>query len=109
MVAGREVTVEDGAPRLHDGRLAGSALGALQGVRNLARRTSASLVDALTAMTARPADVLGLQDVGRLVEGAFADILLLSDDGRLLETWVGGRSVYLRPPRERRGSGSSAL
>jgi N-acetylglucosamine-6-phosphate deacetylase len=101
MVAGREVTVEDGAPRLHDGRLAGSALEALQGVRNLARRTSASLVDALTAMTARPADVLGLQDVGRLVEGAFADILLLDDDGRLIETWVGGRSAYLCPPTEK--------
>jgi N-acetylglucosamine-6-phosphate deacetylase len=100
-VAGREVTVEAGAPRLPDGRLAGSALEALQAVRNLARWTGASLVDALTAMTARPADVLGLQDVGRLVEGAFADILLLDDDGRLLETWIGGRAVYLCPPRGR--------
>jgi N-acetylglucosamine-6-phosphate deacetylase len=96
-VAGRVVTVENGAPRLPDGRLAGSALEALQAVRNLAQWTSASLVDALAAMTARPADVLGLEDVGRLAEGAFADLLLLDDDGRLLETWVGGRPLYLSP------------
>jgi N-acetylglucosamine-6-phosphate deacetylase len=102
MVAGREVTVEDGAPRLPDGQLAGSALEALQAVRNLARWTGASLVDALAAMTARPADVLGLHDVGRLAEGAFADMLLLDDEGQLLETWVGGREVYLALARERR-------
>jgi N-acetylglucosamine-6-phosphate deacetylase len=101
-VAGREVVVEDGAPRLPDGRLAGSALEALQGVRNLAQWTDASLVDALAAMAARPADILGLHDVGRLAEGAFADLLLLDDDGRLLETWVGGRTVHRCPRRGRR-------
>jgi N-acetylglucosamine-6-phosphate deacetylase len=52
-------------------------------------------------MAAQPADILGLHDVGRLAEGAFADLLLLDDDGRLLETWVGGRTVHRCPRRGR--------
>jgi N-acetylglucosamine-6-phosphate deacetylase len=97
-VGGREARLSHGAPRFADGTLAGSALVALAAVQNLAQWTDASLCDALMSMSARPADLLGLDDVGRLAEGAFADILVLTDDGALVETWVGGRVVYRSRP-----------
>jgi N-acetylglucosamine-6-phosphate deacetylase len=90
-LAGRPVTVRDGAPRRADGRLAGSCLTMPQAIGNVVRHCGVRLEDAVTAATATPAAALGLTDRGRLCEGLRADLVAL--DPRTLEpvaTWVGG-------------------
>jgi N-acetylglucosamine-6-phosphate deacetylase len=96
LVAGRPVTAQDGVVRLPDGTLAGSALGALDAVKNYARFAGLTLGEAVGAMSARPAEVLGLEDLGRLHEGAHADFLILDDRDDLVETWVRGKPEYTR-------------
>jgi N-acetylglucosamine-6-phosphate deacetylase len=95
-VGGEPAQSENGAVRRPDGRLAGSALTALQALQNVCAWTGLSLSEALPAMTTRPADLLGRSDIGRLVPGAFADLVVLDDDGELLETQIGGKTVCLR-------------
>jgi N-acetylglucosamine-6-phosphate deacetylase len=96
----REVICHDGLPRLPDGTLAGSGLTPLEAVLNLVSFTGCSLPTAITAMTERPAQLLGLSDMGRLEEGMLADFLILEPDGRLHETWIDGRLVYAAGPAE---------
>lgn len=96
-VGGRPVTSKGGVVRLADGTLAGSALAALQAVRNFADFTSLSIAEASTAMTSRPADLLRLDDLGRLHEGAYADFLIVDGQGGLAETWVRGRPEHVDP------------
>ncbi len=95
-VAGQSVESRGGIVRLPNGRLAGSALRAVDAVKNLARYAGVSIAEASIAMTSRPADVLGLPDLGRLSEGCVADLLMLDEDDDLVETWVGGQPVYQR-------------
>jgi N-acetylglucosamine-6-phosphate deacetylase len=95
-VGGEPAESEDGAVRRTDGRLAGSALTALQALRNFSTWTGLSLAEALPAMTTRPADLLGRADVGRLAPGASADFLVLDDGGDLQEAHVGGELVCVR-------------
>ncbi|MGD2052083.1 MAG: N-acetylglucosamine-6-phosphate deacetylase [Acidimicrobiia bacterium] len=99
-VAGQEVRAADGTVRLPGGRLAGSVLRPLDAVKNLARFTGLSIAEASVAMTSRPADLLGLPELGRLAEGCVADFLVLDDGEELAETWINGRPVHRRPGTE---------
>lgn len=93
-----DVRVDQTSARLADGTLAGSILTANAAVANLARFVGCSPAQAIDAFTARPADLLGLQDRGRLKVGQRADLTLLDweQGAQVLATFVAGQLVYQR-------------
>jgi len=72
-----------GGVRLPDGTLAGSALTMDQALRNLVDSLGLGLAEASRCLSTNAADHLGLQDRGRLVQGAWADAVVLDADLRL--------------------------
>jgi N-acetylglucosamine-6-phosphate deacetylase len=82
----------DGAPRLTDGTLAGSAATMTDCVR-VCVKAGVPLADALMAATSVPARVLGLDDVGRIAVGCRADLVELDADMNVVTTILGGRLV----------------
>ena len=91
----QDVIVADGAVRLADGTLAGSAASLSQCLRTLRDQVGASLADAVASCTAVPARVLRDPSRGTLNPGARADVTLL--DPQTLDpvaTIVAGRVVY---------------
>jgi N-acetylglucosamine-6-phosphate deacetylase len=95
----------DGAPRLADGTLAGSALSMPRAVANTVA-AGVPLTDALVAATATPAGVLGLRDRGRVVVGARADLVALNAAFEVDAVWIAGREAErgrFRGDRSRRG------
>ncbi|HZX00399.1 MAG TPA: N-acetylglucosamine-6-phosphate deacetylase [Trueperaceae bacterium] len=91
-LGGQRVTVVRGAARLADGTLAGSVLTMDKAVRN-AVASGLSVAAAVALATAVPADYLGLNDRGRLVEGARADLVVLDDELRVEQVHMLGRQV----------------
>jgi N-acetylglucosamine-6-phosphate deacetylase len=85
----RQVTVRDGAVRLGDGTLAGSALTLDQALRNLVA-LGASVSDAVAAASTIPARIARADGLGSLAPGATADVAVLDDDLRVVRTLVGG-------------------
>jgi N-acetylglucosamine-6-phosphate deacetylase len=88
------VTVRDGAVRLPDGTLAGSALTMDAAVRALVA-LGAPLPEALAAASTVPARVARV-DGGTLAVGAPADVVVLDDDVRVVRTLVAGTERYAR-------------
>jgi N-acetylglucosamine-6-phosphate deacetylase len=87
--------VQDGAVRLADGTLAGSALTLDEGVRNIVEFTIASLPEAIQMATLTPARSIGVADrKGSLEPGKDADIVILDDELDVVSTIVGGEVVY---------------
>jgi len=80
------------APRLPDGTLMGSTLTADAAVRNVVHRCHVTLTDAVRAASTTPADLLGLDDCGRIAVGARADLVALTPELTVEQTWVGGRT-----------------
>lgn len=73
-----EVTVEDGAVRRADGRLAGSVGTLADGLRRLCA-LGIPLEDAVPAVTSVPAKLLGRDDLGSLARGLPADVVVVDD------------------------------
>lgn len=93
--ADRDVRLRDGAPRLADGTIAGSALTMDQAVRNVVDRAGVSVAAAVRAASTTPADVLGDPTRGRVAVGARADLVVLDDDDLTVRrTLVGGHTVW---------------
>ncbi|MCX7669201.1 MAG: N-acetylglucosamine-6-phosphate deacetylase [Anaerolineae bacterium] len=89
-----EVIVSERDARLADGTLAGSVLSLDQAVRNLMAFTGCGLAEALTAVTAAPAALLGMAAVrGRIAAGMIADLVLLDADLRVAATVVRGHLI----------------
>jgi N-acetylglucosamine-6-phosphate deacetylase len=84
------VDLVDGAPRLPDGTLAGSALRMDAAVRYCVEVVGIDLVDAVAAATINPARVLGLDDRGSIIPGRRADLVAFTDDLAVEATWVAG-------------------
>lgn len=84
------VGLVDGAPRLADGTLAGSALRMDDAVRYCVDTVGIDLVDALAAASTNPARVLGFDDRGSIAPGRRADLVALTDDLQVVRTWVAG-------------------
>lgn len=82
----------DGAPRLADGTLAGSAVTMDAAVRH-AVAAGVSLEHALRAASEVPASLLGLGDRGTIAVGRRADLVGLSPDLQVCHTWVSGVRV----------------
>jgi len=80
-IGGLEVTVTDGIPTLAGGgSLAGSTLTMDTAFRNLVHSCGLGILDAVTASSTRPAELLGLgETTGRVAEGYAADLVLLDE------------------------------
>jgi N-acetylglucosamine-6-phosphate deacetylase len=94
------VRVVDGAPRLPDGTLAGSALTMDQAVRNVVQHAGVPVLDALRAASTTPAEVVGAVGHGRIAAGARADLVALDARLGVVGTWIGGEHVYERNGKE---------
>ena len=99
-LGGRKVRLQDGAVRLSDGTLAGSALTMDEAVRNAVRFLGISLAQAARMAAETPAAAMRLESKGRIAVGCDADFVLLDEGGTVLQTIVSGEMVY-----EREGSG----
>ncbi|OLF09455.1 N-acetylglucosamine-6-phosphate deacetylase [Actinophytocola xinjiangensis] len=80
-IGGLEVTVTDGVPTLAGGdSLAGSTLTMDAAFRNLVTHCGLGVLEAVTAASTRPAELLGLGGVtGRIAPGLAADLVLLDE------------------------------
>jgi N-acetylglucosamine-6-phosphate deacetylase len=85
--------VRDGAPRLTDGTLAGSAVTMIEAVRRSVTECSATLEQALTAASSRPAHLLGLHDRGVIAPGRRADLVALDASLDVARTWALGTPI----------------
>lgn len=93
-LAGSKVIVKDSVARLEDGRLAGSTICVLQGVRNLVNIMKIPLCKALRLGTYNPANAIGDCSIGRIAVGAAADFVLLTEDLQLTQTYIRGKLEY---------------
>jgi N-acetylglucosamine-6-phosphate deacetylase len=83
-----QIAMVDGAPRLPDGTIAGSALTMDAAIRRMVAEAGQPLLDVVTAATATPARLLGLTDRGRLVPGARADLVALTPELTVEQVWT---------------------
>jgi N-acetylglucosamine-6-phosphate deacetylase len=86
------IAYTDGAPRLPDGTLAGSALTMDAAIRNVVS-LGVPLATAVSAASTRPAELLGLADRGAIAPGQRADLVALSPELELEQVWIGGSNV----------------
>jgi N-acetylglucosamine-6-phosphate deacetylase len=84
------VELVGGAPRLADGTIAGSALTMDGAVKRMVEEAGVDLFDVVTAATATPARLLGLEDRGVLAAGARADLVALTPGLGVEEVWIAG-------------------
>lgn len=83
------IELREGAPRLPDGTLAGSAVTMDEAIR-VCVAAGVPLEHALAAASTVPARLLGLADRGAIAVGRRADLVALSPDLRVAQTWVAG-------------------
>jgi N-acetylglucosamine-6-phosphate deacetylase len=84
----------DGAPRLSNGILAGSALTMDAAVRRLVNDVrGCSLTAAVKMASETPARLIGEPDRGRLSVGARADVVALDEHLSVSEVWLSGSQV----------------
>lgn len=87
------IQLREGAPRLADGTIAGSALAMNDAIRRVVEEAGVPLAEAVLAASTTPARLLGLEDRGRIEPGARADLAVLDRDFGLIHTVVGGEVV----------------
>jgi N-acetylglucosamine-6-phosphate deacetylase len=90
-----DIDVSPAGVRTADGTLAGSDLALDQAVRNLVTFTGCTAVEAVAAVTATPARLLGLADRGALEAGRRADVVVLDATLRVVATFVSGELAHL--------------
>jgi N-acetylglucosamine-6-phosphate deacetylase len=79
----------DGAPRLADGTLAGSAVTMDAAVRQMVA-AGVPLADAVVAASTNPARLLGLDDRGVIAVGRRADLVALDESLAVEAVWIAG-------------------
>lgn len=99
-LGGRRVHLEDGAVRLPDRTLAGSALTMDQAIRNAVRFLGVPLAEAARLASEVPAAALSLRRKGELSPGYDADLAVLDDEGSVRKTILGGEVFYEREKSE---------
>lgn len=100
----QQVVLADGAVRLADGTLAGSAASVLDCLAVLARVTGLDLQTVAPAATTTPARLVGELDRGRLEVGARGDLVVVDPSGdspTVVATVVGGVVVHETSGSER--------
>lgn len=92
---GTKVILEDGVAKLPDRScFAGSIAFCDRLVRNMINMAEVPMCDAVKMMTATPAKIFGLENVGSIKAGYDADIVIFDDDINVSCTIVKGRRVY---------------
>jgi N-acetylglucosamine-6-phosphate deacetylase len=86
------IELRDGAPRLPNGTLAGSALTMDGAVRNCVA-AGIDLRRALDAASSTPARLLALSDRGAIRVGARADLVALTSHLEVEQVWIAGEAV----------------
>lgn len=94
LLAGKTAIVADGAARTEEGVLAGSVIGLDAALRMFVRAAGCSADDAIDAVTAVPARLVGLPRPS-LDVGAPADIVLLDESLEIAATIIGGEVAFL--------------
>jgi N-acetylglucosamine-6-phosphate deacetylase len=92
----QHVEVRDGAVRLEDGTLAGSAASLTQCLRVLCETTGCSLSEAVATCTSTAAALVGDGRRGCLEPGARGDLTLVDDRLEVVATVVAGAVVHRR-------------
>jgi N-acetylglucosamine-6-phosphate deacetylase len=87
------MTMRDGAPRLANGTLAGSAVTMERSIRNLVEFCGVSLEQAVRSASSNPARLMGCADRGEIVVGQRADLVALDADRRIEGVWLAGHRV----------------
>ena len=85
------ISLRDGAPRLENGTLAGSAVTMPEAIKVCVEQAHVALPQALQAASSNPAKVMGLADRGVLQVGYLADIVGLTNDLSVGAVWVSGQ------------------
>jgi N-acetylglucosamine-6-phosphate deacetylase len=86
------MAMREGAPRLPDGTLVGSAVTMDEAIR-VCVAAGVPVEHALAAASTNPAALLGLDDRGRIDPGARADLVALSPDLHVQQVWIAGRQA----------------
>lgn len=87
------VRAKAGAARLADGRLAGSIITMVDGIRWMVERVGVSRGDAARMAATNPAALLRLDDRGRIEPGRRADLIVLDRELKLKAVFIGGREL----------------
>ncbi|MFJ5759860.1 N-acetylglucosamine-6-phosphate deacetylase [Neobacillus sp. NPDC093182] len=93
LFGGHKVSVIDGVAMLEDGTLASSTVTMNEALAKTVK-LGIPLKDAVMMATQTPADILGLDNKGRINSGADADLVLMNDRFEVLWTMVKGQMVY---------------
>lgn len=89
-LCGTPITLQAGRLTNPAGGLAGAHVTMAECVRNLVRHVGVDWEVALRMASATPAEVLRLEDRGRIAPGLRADLVALDRDLNVLEVWQGG-------------------
>ncbi|MEA4863663.1 MAG: N-acetylglucosamine-6-phosphate deacetylase [Victivallaceae bacterium] len=90
-LGGLDVVVADGAARLKsNGALAGSTLQICDALKNVYEVTGMELTELIKCTSYNQAQLMGLEKVGRVAPGYFADLAVLDGDFKVKKTFVGG-------------------
>ncbi len=84
------ITMHDGAPRLPDGTLAGSALTMDAAIRNVVRQCGVSLEQAVRSASTNPAALMGCTDRGSIAVGQRGDLVALDSNMHVAGVWLAG-------------------
>jgi len=96
-LGGLAVMVKDGAARLvSNGALAGSVLQLCTALKNVYEVTGYDLADLVRTTSWNQARALGLEGIGKIAPGFFADIVVLDGDFNVRKTFVNGELRYSR-------------
>ncbi|MBC7319599.1 N-acetylglucosamine-6-phosphate deacetylase [bacterium] len=93
-LGGLRVTVRSGAPRLQDGRLAGSTLTLDTAIKNIVNKALIPLPFAVEMASRIPAKSIGEASIGSFSYGNKADIVVLDRNLNVIRTYIDGRLVY---------------
>ncbi len=89
-----DVHTDSKRAQLEDGTLAGSVLTMDTAVRNVSQALGLPPGEALFMASTVPANMLGLDLMGRIVEGCHADFAVLSDALEVVQTYIDGEVVF---------------
>lgn len=92
----RGIVLQNGAPRLPNGTLAGSSLTMNTAIRNVVQECDVDIHLAIQAATSTPARLLGLSDRGSIAVGCRADLVALDSNFQVRKTWIAGVLVPSR-------------
>lgn len=93
-LGGLNVTVKSGAPRLPDGRLAGSTLTLDLAVKNMVTKGLIPLAFVSEMASRVPAESIGETAIGSFSYGKKADVVVLDRYFRVIRTYIDGKVVY---------------